>query len=1676
MTKPIIKSFFDKTFCIKQKKYLRNNYLEKEELLKIILNRKKQRAENVTSNPKHLYMINYLLFIFIVIILPKNSLSNPFYIKLKVRENGFQQILSNEYEGAPSAIYVNDEVQILRKKNVYVGNTDYIIKLEWNQISNFSHMFSNLTNIVYSDVHLDSSQKYNMSYMFYNCKKLESFFCNGCYIEDTRGMFLNCSSMKNFSFDNFFANANNINMSYMFYNCYSLETISSSKVIKYISDMKNMFYNCSSLISINLTNFETGNNNDVDLSHMFYNCQKLNSFNLSFSKTFYVKNMDSMFYNCKSLIYIDLSYISSTKPINLSRLFFNCVNLTNVEWNNFNNTYISDTREMFYNCISLKLNDSGDNDIFIKNNINNFYVNMSKMFYNCINLKNIRIHGLEYELEPNDFNSMFYNCISLTSILLENLAVHYVKNMSYMLYNCKHLEYFTRNIYSQSSSLIVKSRSMKGMFQNCESLITLDLSANFFTQNVENMWDMFKGCRELKKLILTNFDTSQVTDMESMFEGCSNLSTLDLSSFNTNKVKYMSKMFYNCVSLKSLDFTNLKSDSLSTMYQLFYNCKSLEYLKILSLTEKDQEITEVFKGTSNNFTFCIGENENIPNIFNELYNMSYTKRDCSDNCYHEKRISIESKKLCCRKYEYNGKCYDDRCPSKTKDNNDHKCKNFTCEYYYTFDQNDCLRSNFIPEGFFKNDTKTIDKCHEDCKSCNKKETNSSYTNCESCNQKKPYIYLGNCYDKCIKGYIDEANTECKCFDERCLKCSETSIRQGKCISCNIGYYRKNSDKDATTFECFKSLEKYYLSDNLFYPCYNSCQTCNITGNKINHNCLTCDSNYATTIRKNNYFNCYSNCSNYYYFDEDYNYYCTDNLECPIDKGLLIVDLGQCVKSCIDTDFYKYEFKNKCYSQCPEDTIISENNSYICELSCPFERPFKLVKQNICVSNCTIIERRDKLCVTHYNGNRTFSEIQNIVLNDIERHYINKDFNFSLIKENRIIIIEYAQNNLDNIKYELTTTKQKDNSEETSTIDFGKCEEAVKERYFIDPEDELYVLKYDNFKDGKTSVNYKLFYPLGNANILDALDLVICEDFPIIISIPANITGDPELYNKNSPYYNDICQHYLFADGVDKTLGDRQRDYIENNRSLCEEDCDFTRYDQQTGKVDCACGVKFNLPLVSEIKIDKNKLYNFMNIKKIANFDVLKCWKLITSKVGIIKNFGFYLFLPTLIMYIISIITLPKKDYKEIKTEINNIVYAKKYIKYINYIPKEKNNKKIKLKTPSLKPKFVEPVALQIQKFKNKYLNKNKKRDSNLNKIISSIFGRNKNQRNLLNQNVNKKEIKNKLEEYNEDVDEGENDEDNINNEKVEKIENMIIIDNSTKIVKNTKIINSPPIKGSNPMINNNKRLSAIKGNSKNISNISTENRIKGVNNNGIEKNGILNQEEKEKIKSAMKLNDTELNELNFKQALMLDNRTYFQYYLSLLKTKHIFFRIFSKNDYNSRAIKIFLLFFDFCLSFAVNALFFNDDTMHKILQDGGDFNFIYQLPQIIYSTIISFIIITFLSFLALSEDDILELKKEKVKKDYEKHSENVTSKIQTKFLSFFIFSLIILLGFWYYVICFCAVYTNTQYHLVKDTLLSFFSSLLTPLGFDLLPGLFRIPALKRKNEVLYLLSKLLQKL
>ena len=220
-------------------------------------------------------------------------------------------------------------------------------------------------------------------------------------------------------------------------------------------------------------------------------------------------------------------------------------------------------------------------------------------------------------------------------------------------------------------------------------------------------------------------------------------------------------------------------------------------------------------------------------------------------------------------------------------------------------------------------------------------------------------------------------------------------------------------------------------------------------------------------------------------------------------------------------------------------------------------------------------------------------------------------------------------------------------------------------------------------------------------------------------------------------------------------------YANNNKSLCEAGCDFVQYHKDLGQAECSCEAKTNLNLVSDIQVDKSKLYNFIDIKKIANFDVMKCYNLVTSFDGLKGNIGFYCFLPVFLMLLISCIIFYCKEFKTIKRQINEIVYAKMNYQYMSIV-------KPKPKPKEVKPKYEEPIFLQFLKKKKK--NSVKERRGGM----SQSFNQTKSTGNKINNIQNKIQININLPEREEEPKKAKNNQNNQNNknQNLKKIQNQ----------------------------------------------------------------------------------------------------------------------------------------------------------------------------------------------------------------------------------------------------------------------------------------------------------------
>ena len=92
--------------------------------------------------------------------------------------------------------------------------------------------------------------------------------------------------------------------------------------------------------------------------------------------------------------------------------------------------------------------------------------------------------------------------------------------------------------------------------------------------------------------------------------------------------------------------------------------------------------------------------------------------------------------------------------------------------------------------------------------------------------------------------------------------------------------------------------------------------------------------------------------------------------------------------------------------------------------------------------------------------------------------------------------------------------------------------------------------------------------------------------------------------------------------------------------------------------------------------------------------------------------------------------------------------------------------------------------------------------------------------------------------------------------------------------------------------------------------------------------------------------------------------------------------------------------------------------MHKIYEDEGIFNFIYFFPIMIYSNIISSVIINIIKILALSGKAIIKIKNENNKEKLGIIGKKIVKVLKIKFICFYGVSFFLLILFWYYLSCF----------------------------------------------------------
>ena len=549
-----------------------------------------------------------------------------------------------------------------------------------------------------------------------------------------------------------------------------------------------------------------------------------------------------------------------------------------------------------------------------------------------------------------------------------------------------------------------------------------------------------------------------------------------------------------------------------------------------------------------------------------------------------------------------------------------------------------------------------------------------------------------------------------------------------------------------------------------------------------------------------------------------------------------------------------------------------------------------------------------------NNDEIYSFLKSGIL---QRYSLNNDKSFVFEGEDGTIFqVTSAKNELDLLK-----SNNISDDYNVSIIDFTECEALLKKEYNINENDSLIFIKQEKqaSKASEKNIQYECYEPYNKTK----LNISICSKVNINIYVPIELSEETRkmadqmkelgynMFDRNDKFYNDICTPYKTTVESDILLSDRV-DYIFNNEDTqCQGNCEFSDYFLSSRFINCKCNVDNND--IIEPKVDKFETKTLYQIF----YYVLKY-----SNYKILKCYK-------LVFHKNSI----TKNWGSIIILILFTLYLICLIFYIlkGLTPLRYNTELIIQENEKINTNKINLLFPPVKKDKSKRSSlkeKEKKKKNSNSAKRASAFEPEANKKNLISIFDNEEKRKNSKAEF----------------------------------LKNTKekSISSKNYDSSTDIIKQHRNKKDKKSKKKNKDNQNQE---------GLKLKEIKNENQPKK------LDDFELNELSYEEALIYDQRTFFQVYLSLLRREHrILFTFFVCHDYNLIYIKLSRFIFLLATDIAMNVFFFSDVTMHKQFLSYGKYDFVQQIPQIIYSTIVSQIIEVFLCYLSLTDKHIYHIK------------------------------------------------------------------------------------------------------
>ena len=684
-----------------------------------------------------------------------------------------------------------------------------------------------------------------------------------------------------------------------------------------------------------------------------------------------------------------------------------------------------------------------------------------------------------------------------------------------------------------------------------------------------------------------------------------------------------------------------------------------------------------------------------------------------------------------------------------------------------------------------------------------------------------------------------------------------------------------------------------------------------------------------------------------------------------------------------------------------------------------------------------------------------------------------------------------------------------------------CIKALESRFSFSREKALVIIVSDHNQINKYNLSENYFVIRndgGSVNYMNSqtFDFSACHEDPILLDSFANINelkydendDTPinidrikyakklkiDLFDPHSEFLNNICFKFTSEIGTDVTLETRYTDYYQQIL-LCDDNknAHYIGFnyssDDNMIRYRCAYGFYQN---PKEKKSYINSIDSKVNmVFSNSNFKVITCYKEILNFKNLKNNYGGAI---CLLVLIIQLILYFKYCYKGVKPLEEKIEDMFKTGNILHTDPNKEINKGLSERFDIKKDNEVE-LYNDDNKAEQKGVKTKKKKKKKRNSVLNPPKKKKKKKtRKSMVSMVSSNELILKDMSYfqNEKLTNFVNKKDNINiynnkeNSELNKAKTLKNM-NENELIENKLENNIDDVKKEDNKIEDNKiennemndiKIEDVKENEleqKKEENTADNQKDKKENNNNKDNKDEVNS----KISQIFELDNDEKNELSYEKALKNDDRNFCQYYCFMLQLSHIIINVFCRcNDYNIFSIKLGLLLITFPINLTFNAFFFTSKQIQAVTINKLD-DISIDVKNLLHSfaaSILSTIFLILLKLLSITHNKIRKIRKIKNIEEAKKQSVSILKCLNWRINAYYILSLIFLIFFGYYCLCFCAIFENTQLLLIETMFTSWGFSLLYPFLICFVTSIFRMCSIKFKKKCCYGINYLLQKI